>query len=153
MANIPTRAVPRPERSLSARNFVDRSSSRCSRSNISNKKSVAITRSDRLSKMPTHTFDPDETYTEGIRNKGRVKVQMAAKEFGVEPKYRILSRPMIKIAGWFKSDIRESYEMLYQSDSEYPFDSTKFSKAFNFQALPYSEGIKRTAAAYNLPKE
>jgi nucleoside-diphosphate-sugar epimerase len=84
---------------------------------------------------------------------GREIIQMAAKEFGVEPKYRILSRPMIKIAGLFNSDIRESYEMLYQSDSEYLFDSTKFSKAFNFQPMTYPEGIKHTAAAYNFPKE
>lgn len=84
---------------------------------------------------------------------GREIIQMAAKEFGVEPKYRILSRPMVKIAGWFNSDIRESYEMLYQSDSEYLFDSTKLAKAFDFQAVSYSEGIKQIAAAYNLPKE
>jgi nucleoside-diphosphate-sugar epimerase len=77
---------------------------------------------------------------------GKEIIQMAAKEFGVEPKYRILSRPMIRIAGLFNSDIRESYEMLYQSDSEYLFDSTKFSQAFNFQPMTYSEGIRQTAA-------
>ena len=73
---------------------------------------------------------------------------MAAREFGVEPKYRVLSRPLIKIAGLFDSDIRESYEMLYQSDSEYLFDSTKFSKAFRFEPVSYAEGIRRTAASY-----
>jgi nucleoside-diphosphate-sugar epimerase len=83
---------------------------------------------------------------------GREIIQMAAKEFGVEPKYRILIRPMIRIAGLFNSDIRESYEMLYQNDSEYLFDSTKFSKAFNFAPTSYSEGIKHTAAAYKFPQ-
>jgi nucleoside-diphosphate-sugar epimerase len=82
---------------------------------------------------------------------GKEFIQLVAKEFGVEPKYRILSRPMIKIAGLFASDIRESYEMLYQSDSEYLFDSTKFSKAFNFEPTSYSEGIRRTAVAYKSP--
>jgi hypothetical protein len=76
---------------------------------------------------------------------------MVAKEFAVEPNYRVLSRPLLKVAGWFNSDIRESYEMLYQSDSEYLFDSTKFSKAFSFEPVSYAEGIRRTAAAYKSP--
>ena len=77
-------------------------------------------------------------------------IQMAAKAFGVKPKYRVLSRPMIKIAGLFDSKIRESYEMLYQSDSEYLFNSTKFAKAFNFEPTSYVDGIKHTALSYKL---
>ena len=84
---------------------------------------------------------------------GKEFIQMAAKEFGVEPKYRILSRPMIKMVGFFSSDIRESYEMLYQSDSEYLFDSSKFSKAFNFEPTSYANGIRHTAAAYASPAD
>ena len=76
---------------------------------------------------------------------------MVAKEFGGEPKYRVLSRPLIKVAGLFDSDIRESYEMLYQSDSEYLFDSTKFSRAFSVEPISYAEGIRRTASAYKSP--
>ncbi len=79
---------------------------------------------------------------------GKDFIRMAAREFGVEPKYRVLSRPLIKIAGLFDSDIRESYEMLYQSDSAYLFDSTKFSKAFRFEPVSYAEGIRRTATSY-----
>jgi nucleoside-diphosphate-sugar epimerase len=79
---------------------------------------------------------------------GKELIKMAAKEFGVEPKYRVLSRPLIKLAGLFDSDIRESYEMLYQSDSEYLFDSTKFSKAFSFKPVSYAEGVRHTASAY-----
>lgn len=79
---------------------------------------------------------------------GKEIIPMVAKAFGIEPKYRILRRPMIKIAGLFAPDIRESYEMLYQSDAEYLFDSTKFSKAFNLEPASYSEGIKHTATAY-----
>jgi nucleoside-diphosphate-sugar epimerase len=79
---------------------------------------------------------------------GKEFIKMAAKEFGVEPKYRVLSRPLIKVAGLFDSEIRESYEMLYQSDSEYLFDSTKFSRAFNFEPISYAEGIRRTASAH-----
>jgi nucleoside-diphosphate-sugar epimerase len=82
---------------------------------------------------------------------GKEFIRMVAKEFGVAPKYRVLSRPLIRIAGLFDSDIRESYEMLYQSDSEYLFDSSKFSKAFNFEPTSYAEGIRRTASAYKSP--
>lgn len=82
---------------------------------------------------------------------GKQFIEMVAKEFGVAPKYRVLRRPLVRIAGLFSADIRESYEMLYQSESEYLFDSTKFSKAFRFEATSYAEGIKRTAAAYRSP--
>ena len=78
---------------------------------------------------------------------GKEFIRMVAKELGVEPKYRVLSRPMIKLAGFFISDVRESYEMLYQNDAEYLFDSNKFTKAFNVEATPYAEGVKRTVAA------
>jgi hypothetical protein len=63
---------------------------------------------------------------------------MAAKEFGAEPRHRLLSRPLIRIAGLFDPEVRESYEMLYRSDSDYLFDSTKFSKAFGFQPTRFS---------------
>ena len=75
-------------------------------------------------------------------------IRLAAKEFAVEPKYRILSRPLIKIGGFFDSDIRESYEMLYQSDSPYVFDSSKFTKAFYQEPTPYAEGVRCIASAY-----
>ena len=79
---------------------------------------------------------------------GREFIEMAAKEFGVAPKYRVLSRPMLRIAGWFKPLIGESYEMLYQSDSPYLFDSTKFAKEFGFAGTPYREGIRIVADSY-----
>jgi hypothetical protein len=37
--------------------------------------------------------------------------------------------------------------MLYQSDSEYLFDSTKFAKAFDFTPTSYAEGIRITTTA------
>jgi nucleoside-diphosphate-sugar epimerase len=82
---------------------------------------------------------------------GKDIIQMVAKEFGLAPNYRVLSRPMLKLAGLFDSDIRESYEMLYQSDSAYIFDSSKFCKAFNFEPTSYADGIRCTAAAYQRP--
>jgi len=79
---------------------------------------------------------------------GKAFVDLVAGEFGVRAKHRVLSRPIIKIAGLFDSNVRESYEMLYQNDSAYLFDSSKFTRAFGLEATSYSEGIKRTVAAY-----
>ena len=75
---------------------------------------------------------------------GKEFIELVAKEFGTEPKYRVLTRPMLWAAGWFDHTIGELREMLYQNEFEYVFDSTKFEKAFRFQATSYSEGIHRT---------
>lgn len=79
---------------------------------------------------------------------GKEFIELAAKEFRTQPKYRVLTRPMLWLAGWFDTTIRESNEMLYQSEFDYVFDSTKFMEAFHFQPTPYPEGIHRTAQAY-----
>ena len=78
---------------------------------------------------------------------GKEFVTLAAKAFGVAPKYRVLSKPMIRIAGWFDPLVSESYEMLYQSDSPYLFDSSKFVREFGFAGTPYADGIRTTAAS------
>jgi nucleoside-diphosphate-sugar epimerase len=79
---------------------------------------------------------------------GKQFIELAAREFGVEPKYRVLSRPLIKLAGLFDQITGESYEMLYQYESAYLFESAKFSKAFGFEATSYAEGVRRVAATY-----
>jgi len=79
---------------------------------------------------------------------GEQLITMAAKEFGVAPKYRVLGRAMLRVAGWFNPLVRESYEMLYQSDGPYVFDSTKFAKAFRFAGTPYADGVRIVAASY-----
>jgi nucleoside-diphosphate-sugar epimerase len=79
---------------------------------------------------------------------GREFVALAAKEFGVAPNYRVLSRPILRIAGWFDPLVAESYEMLYQNDSPYLFDSSKFAREFGFAGTPYADGIRTTAASF-----
>jgi nucleoside-diphosphate-sugar epimerase len=86
--------------------------------------------------------------TSGNPPTGKEFIAMAAKELGVAPKYRVLSRPMVRLIGWFKPLVDEVYEMLYQNDSPYLFDSSKFERAFNFSATPYAEGIRATAASF-----
>jgi nucleoside-diphosphate-sugar epimerase len=79
---------------------------------------------------------------------GREFIAMAAKELGAAPKFRVLNRPMLRVAGWFNPMIGSSYEMLYQSDSPYLFDSSKFARKFGFAGTPYEEGIRTAAASY-----
>jgi len=79
---------------------------------------------------------------------GREFVTLAAKECGVAPRYRVLSRPMLWLAGWFNPQVAESYEMLYQSASPYLFDSSKFAREFGFAGTPYADGIRTTAASF-----
>ena len=79
---------------------------------------------------------------------GKEFVEMVARDFGVQPKYSILTKWMTKLAGTFDTTIREVSEMLYQNEIEYVFDSTKFLKAFEFEPTSYPQGIKLTVAAY-----
>ena len=79
---------------------------------------------------------------------GREFIGAAAKEFGVAPEFRVYSRLMLRLAGIFDSKIRESYEMLYQSESPYLFDSTKYARKFGFSGTPYAEGIRTSAQSY-----
>jgi nucleoside-diphosphate-sugar epimerase len=76
---------------------------------------------------------------------GKEFIELVAREFKIQPKYRVLNRPMVWVGGWFDTNVRELYEMLYQYDAGYIFDSTKFNKAFRFQPASYAEGIHRTA--------
>jgi nucleoside-diphosphate-sugar epimerase len=77
---------------------------------------------------------------------GKEFISLAAKEFGATPKHRVLTRPVLRLAGWFDPLVAESYEMLYQSDSPYLFDSSKYAREFGFPGTPYAEGIRSTAA-------
>ena len=79
---------------------------------------------------------------------GREFVTLAAKEFGVAPNYRILSRPMLRVVGLFNASVAESYAMLYQSGSPYLFDSSKFSREFGVTGTSYVDGIRATVASY-----
>ena len=75
---------------------------------------------------------------------GREIVEMAARELNVAPRYTVLPRWMMRMAGLFSWIIRESVEMLYQNESDYLFDSSKFDKVFDFKTTSYGQGFKET---------
>ncbi|MEI8086700.1 MAG: NAD-dependent epimerase/dehydratase family protein [Paludibacter sp.] len=73
-------------------------------------------------------------------------IELIAKEFGVDPHYTVLKKWMIRMASIFSKTIYESYEMLYQYESDYYFDSTKFNEYFNYKPTTYQDGVKETIA-------
>jgi nucleoside-diphosphate-sugar epimerase len=75
---------------------------------------------------------------------GKEFIELSAKAFDVNPDYMVLKKWMIKMAGLFIPIVKESFEMLYQNEYDYLFDSTKFEKAFNFNPRNYQDGIIET---------
>lgn len=63
-------------------------------------------------------------------------------------KMQVLSKTILSILGLFVPILRELKEMLYQYDSEYYFDSTKFEKHFGYRATNYEVGLEQTATYY-----
>ena len=72
-------------------------------------------------------------------------IKEAARHMNTDDNYSVISKGMMYIAGIFNRPIRESIEMVYQSQYPYLFDSSKFDKTFNFEPTSYQEGIKETA--------
>ncbi len=75
---------------------------------------------------------------------GRTFIEIAAKELGVAPRSMVLKKWMLRLAGVSDRTVRESYEMLYQSEFDYYFDSTKFNEHFHYVPISYPEGIAQT---------
>jgi nucleoside-diphosphate-sugar epimerase len=83
---------------------------------------------------------------------GRTFITIAAKELGVAPRLQVLKKWMMRLAGLTDTTIRESYEMLYQSEFAYHFDSSKFNRHFQYAPVPYPAGIAETVR-FTQPKQ
>ena len=75
---------------------------------------------------------------------GQEWIEAIAQEMLVEPKIQVATKFIVKVMGLFINPMREMYEMLYQYDRDYVFDSSKFENHFNIKPTPYAEGIKNT---------
>jgi len=80
---------------------------------------------------------------------GKDFIELSANAMGVKPEYMLVKKWMAQVLGLFIKEIKESVEMLYQNDSDYLFDSTKFEKAFNYKPISYEEGIINTSMSMN----
>lgn len=79
---------------------------------------------------------------------GKDFMELTSKAFNVKPGFMVLKKWMVQMAGLFSPVIKETIEMIYQSEFDYLFDSSKFEKEFGFKPTAYEAGIKATAAAY-----
>ena len=74
---------------------------------------------------------------------GKEWIETIAKELGVEPRHQVLPKFMAHVLGLFIPIMGEIAEMMYQTDRDYVFDSSKFEQRFNFKPTPYLEGIRQ----------
>jgi nucleoside-diphosphate-sugar epimerase len=72
--------------------------------------------------------------------------QLFAEELGENPRCILIPKWALRLYGYVDKTVEELYEMLYQQELAYHFDSTKFEKAFNFSPTPYEQGVKETLA-------
>jgi nucleoside-diphosphate-sugar epimerase len=73
---------------------------------------------------------------------GKEWIEAIAHEMGIEPKFRVIPKFMVRILSLFIPVMKEMVEMMYQYDRDYIFDSSKFEKKFAFKPTPYLEGIR-----------
>lgn len=83
--------------------------------------------------------------------KGHQFLELAARIYGVKPKFMRVRKFMLWILGLFNKLIAGTVEMYYQTDHDYIFNSDKFEKAFDFKPTSYEEGIKEVARTIYKP--
>lgn len=59
-------------------------------------------------------------------------------------KYQVLPGWGLKAIGLFVPILNEMYEMRYQYDRDYYFDSSKFNKEFNYTPTTNAMAVKQT---------
>ncbi len=74
---------------------------------------------------------------------GRQFIELAAKLSNKKPKYSVLNKVLLTIAGLFSKTIAELVEMQYQNTQDYFFDSEKFESAFSLRPTSYEQGIRQ----------
>jgi nucleoside-diphosphate-sugar epimerase len=79
---------------------------------------------------------------------GEEFVDIVKRKLKIKAEYLVMKKWMVKFAGLFDSTASEAYEMLYQNEYDYIFDSSKFEKQFSFKPTPYEKGIEETISYY-----
>lgn len=73
---------------------------------------------------------------------GEEWISLFANEMGKENKYQLLPAWAVRGLGFFVPFLTELYEMRYQYDRDYFFDSSKFENYFDFKPTTYREGVR-----------
>jgi nucleoside-diphosphate-sugar epimerase len=75
-------------------------------------------------------------------------VRLFAQEAGMEPRMSSMGKLMMSIGGLFIPEAKESVEMMYEFESPFVIDSSKFEKTFGMKATPVRDAIRDTVAWY-----
>lgn len=78
---------------------------------------------------------------------GKQWIEAVATELQVKPRIQLATKPVVMLMGLFMPVMKESFEMLYQYDRDYVFDSSKFEKTFGLSATPVETAIKKIVGA------
>ncbi|HVZ56940.1 MAG TPA: NAD-dependent epimerase/dehydratase family protein [Chitinophagaceae bacterium] len=78
-------------------------------------------------------------------------VEEACRLMGGSSRISLISRGMLRLIGLFNGVIREFYEMAYQYDSPYLFDSSRIEQQLGLRPTSYAEGLRILAASYRKP--
>ena len=69
-------------------------------------------------------------------------IDLFAKEMGMKSSYRLVPGWIVRFSGLFIPFMKELFEMRYQFDRNYFFDSIKFEKYFKYQPTKYEVGVR-----------
>jgi len=69
-------------------------------------------------------------------------IDLFAKEMGKKSGYQLIPGWIVRLLGLFVPFMKELFEMRYQFDRNYFFDSIKFEKYFKYQPTKYEAGVK-----------
>lgn len=75
---------------------------------------------------------------------GEEWINLFAAEMKTSNKYQVLPGWGLKAIGLFVPFLSEMYEMRYQYDRDYYFDSSKFNKEFNYTPTTHAMAVKQT---------
>ncbi len=75
---------------------------------------------------------------------GEKWINLFATEMNTSNKYKVLPGWVLKVVGIFVPVLNEMYEMRYQYDRDYYFDSSKFNNAFNYTPTTNAMAVKQT---------
>ncbi len=77
---------------------------------------------------------------------GEEWINLFAQEMQTSNEYQVLPGWGIKALGLFIPILREMYEMRYQYDRDYYFDSSKFNRHFNYTPTTNADAVRQTIA-------
>jgi nucleoside-diphosphate-sugar epimerase len=69
-------------------------------------------------------------------------------ELGQPYRVRAVGKMMLRVAGLFLPEAKESVEMMYEFEKPFLVDSSKFTRTFGAEPVPLREGVRQTVAWY-----